>query len=86
MGRLRVLSGRETCQILQERTLLGPMPTISWQGTVLAVQPRIRLTRSFDERTHTYLGYALRLELLARGPETPPIGPGPGGRCPDARA
>ena len=38
------------------------MPTISWQGTILAVQPRIRLTRSFDERTHTYLGYALRLD------------------------
>ena len=37
------------------------MPTIPWQGTLLAVQPRIRLTRSFDERTHTYLGYALRL-------------------------
>jgi len=38
------------------------MPTIPWQGTVLAIQPRIRLTRSFDERTHTYLGYALRLD------------------------
>ena len=38
------------------------MPTIPWQGTVLAIQPRIRHTRSFDERTHTYLGYALRLD------------------------
>jgi len=38
------------------------MPTIPWQGIVLAIQPRIRLTRSFDERTHTYLGYALRLD------------------------
>ena len=38
------------------------MPTIPWQGTLLAIQPRIRLTRSFDERTHTYLGYALRLD------------------------
>jgi hypothetical protein len=34
---------------------------ISWQGELLGIQPRIRLTRSFDERTHTYLGYALRL-------------------------
>lgn len=33
-----------------------------WQGTVIAVQPRIRLTRSFDQRYHTYLGYALRLQ------------------------
>jgi hypothetical protein len=38
------------------------MPAIPWQGTLLAIQPRIRLTRSFDERTHTYLGYALRLD------------------------
>ena len=35
---------------------------IAWQGTVIAVQPRIRLTRSFDQRHHSYLGYALRLE------------------------
>ena len=38
------------------------MPTIAWSGTLLGIQPRIRLTRSFDERTHTYLGYALRLD------------------------
>jgi hypothetical protein len=38
------------------------MPSIPWQGALLAIQPRIRLTRSFDERTHTYLGYALRLD------------------------
>jgi len=31
-------------------------------GTVVSVQPRIRLTRSFDERYHNYLGYSLRLE------------------------
>ena len=35
---------------------------LSWQGTVIAVQPRIRLTRSFDQRSHSYLGYALRLQ------------------------
>jgi len=35
---------------------------LTWQGTVIAVQPRIRLIRSFDERTHSYLGYALRLQ------------------------
>ena len=32
---------------------------VSWQGTVVSVQPRIRLTRSFDERHHSYLGYQL---------------------------
>jgi hypothetical protein len=35
---------------------------VAWSGTVLAVQPRIRLTRSFDERSHSYLGYLLRIE------------------------
>jgi hypothetical protein len=34
---------------------------LSWRGTVVSVQPRIRLTRSFDQRSHTYLGYALRV-------------------------
>jgi hypothetical protein len=36
---------------------------IPWHGLVLAVQPRIRLIRSFDQRSHIYLGYA----LLIRG-------------------
>lgn len=34
---------------------------IRWQGKLVSVQPRIRLTRSFDQRSHTYLGYVLRL-------------------------
>lgn len=34
---------------------------LAWHGHVLSVQPRIRLTRSFDERSHTYLGYALHV-------------------------
>ena len=35
---------------------------IDWHGALVAVQPRIRLTRSFDERDHSYLGYALRVQ------------------------
>ena len=34
---------------------------ISFQGTIISVQPRIRLIRSFDERSHNYLGYALMI-------------------------
>jgi hypothetical protein len=34
---------------------------IVWQGVLLSVQPRIRLTRSFDQLSHTYVGYALQL-------------------------
>jgi hypothetical protein len=37
---------------------LQGMTSVSWQGAILGIQPRIRLTRSFDERAHTYLGYA----------------------------
>jgi hypothetical protein len=35
---------------------------LTWQGTLVSVQPRTRLTRSFDERSHSYLGYALRVQ------------------------
>ena len=34
---------------------------LAWRGRVIAVQPRIRLTRSFDQRDHSYLGYMLRV-------------------------
>lgn len=34
---------------------------VAWSGRVSAVQPRIRLMRSYDERSHTYLGYVLRI-------------------------
>lgn len=32
-----------------------------WQGKLTSVQPRIRLLRSFDQRSHSYLGYTLRV-------------------------
>lgn len=35
---------------------------LEWEGLVTSVQPRIRLTRSFDERSHSYLGYSLRID------------------------
>jgi hypothetical protein len=31
-----------------------------WHGVVVSIQPRIRLTRSFDQRTHSYLGYVVQ--------------------------
>lgn len=42
--------------------MAGPRGTadkVLWSGRIVSVQPRIRLTRSFDERSHSYLGYAL---------------------------
>src|ERR1035437_10218627 len=32
---------------------------IPWEGKLTGIQPRIRLARSFDQRSHTYLGYCL---------------------------
>ncbi len=34
---------------------------ILWSGVLTSVQPRIRLNRSFDQRSHTYQGYVLRV-------------------------
>ncbi|MCK4461955.1 MAG: hypothetical protein KAW46_09120 [candidate division Zixibacteria bacterium] len=35
---------------------------VAWSGRLVAVQPRIRLIRSFDERWHDYPGYVLRID------------------------
>ncbi len=43
------------------------MAKSAWEGEVLSVQPRIRLQRSYDERTHSYLGYVLRLRGTVAG-------------------
>lgn len=40
---------------------------LTWEGRVTSVEPRIRLTRSFDQRYHTYLGYNLRLSGSVEG-------------------
>jgi hypothetical protein len=57
---MRLRMGREL-----GRTVHHPGPEsgkIPWRGVMVSVQPRIRLIRSFDERTHSYLGYVLGLE------------------------
>jgi hypothetical protein len=35
---------------------------LRWEGEIVSLQPRIRLMRSFDQRSHAYLGYALSLD------------------------
>jgi hypothetical protein len=35
---------------------------IAWAGRIISVQPRIVLMRSFDECSHSYLGYVPRLD------------------------
>lgn len=47
----------------------GEATGLEWSGTVVGVQPRIRLMRSFDERQHSYLGFVLRLQGSAGGEE-----------------
>ena len=36
-------------------SMTGGDSKIAWEGEVLSVQPRIRLTRSFDQCSHGYL-------------------------------
>ena len=33
----------------------------TFAGIIASIQPRIRLTRSFDQASHTYLGYAIKI-------------------------
>ena len=35
---------------------------IPWSGEIVSIRPRIRLLRSFDQRSHSYLGYTLMIE------------------------
>ncbi len=42
---------------------------IPFEGIILSVQPRIRLIRSFDERSHNYLGYSLFIRGWIDGTE-----------------
>ena len=42
---------------------------IPWSGKVISIQPRIRLNRSFDQLSHTYLGFVLRLQGNIGGEE-----------------
>lgn len=43
------------------------MDKVTWSGKIVSVQPRIRLTRSFDERYHSYLGYCLVIDGVVDG-------------------
>lgn len=38
------------------------MDKLNFIGKIISIQPRIRLNRSFDESSHSYLGFAIRLE------------------------
>jgi hypothetical protein len=42
---------------------------VSWSGKIISIQPRIRLTRSFDQRSHSYLGFTLAIEGVLGGEE-----------------
>jgi hypothetical protein len=41
-----------------------------FKGLIKSIQPRIRLTRSFDEASHTYLGYAIKIAGTINNQET----------------
>jgi len=46
------------------------MDKLSFEGFITSIQPRIRLTRSFDEASHTYLGYAIKIAGTIDAEET----------------
>ena len=54
---------RDTTNDRRRVTIVAMGPKLSWEGEVLAVHARIRLTRSFDQRSHSYLGYPLRRDV-----------------------
>jgi len=55
------------------------MEKMRFEGAIGSVQPRIRLTRSFDIREHSYLGFMLRLNgRVDEEPGVFTIGIGPG--------
>jgi len=39
---------------------------LEWQGRVVSIQPRILLLRSFDQPSHSYLGYSLHHIWMGR--------------------
>ncbi len=45
------------------------MEKSTFTGQITSIQPRIRLTRSFDEASHTYLGYVIKLTGTIDGEE-----------------
>ncbi len=45
------------------------MDKLIFSGKVISIQPRIRLTRSFDEASHAYLGYAIKMTGTIDGDE-----------------
>ena len=50
-----------------------------WEGELVSIQPRIRLLRSFDERSHIYLGYSLFFSGSIQGEDREfSVGIGPG--------
>lgn len=48
--------------MISKRQYVNDKDTVSWSGQIISIQPRIRLTRSFDQIAHTYLGFILQLQ------------------------
>ena len=46
------------------------MDKLNFKGLITSIQPRIKLTRSFDEASHTYLGYVIKIAGTIDAEET----------------
>ena len=53
-----------------------------WSGKLISIQPRIRLLRSFDQRSHSYQGYVLQIHgVIGETMSTFAIGIGKGAQA-----
>jgi hypothetical protein len=66
---MRYAESFKVSKILRSYMEVLPMMKSIFKGVILSIQPRIRLLRSFDERSHNYLGYALLIRGLVDGME-----------------
>jgi hypothetical protein len=64
MGPSRLVFLKPLCATARDngKEMTERVDKIAWSGTLVAIQPRIRLLRSFDQRDHAYLGYSLRVD------------------------
>jgi len=57
-------------RVVSREEVTHPVDKSTFKGTITSIQPRIRLTRSFDEASHTYLGYAIKITGTIDAEET----------------
>lgn len=55
--------------MVSRRSATSDKEKTSWSGRIVSVQPRISLMRSFDQRSHSYRGFIVRIQGVAGAAE-----------------